>query len=148
MPLPNPFGGREGIKPPKGVELDPLIGLDDAKKPLRSRVLAVPSLRERYLAHVRTIAEESLDWAKLGPLVAQYRTLIEKEIAADTRKLSSFATFRKVTADAPEPSADPAQPGQHPGSMSLRAFADQRRAYLSNHPEIKKLAPQKPPSGK
>jgi hypothetical protein len=100
-PLPNPFGGREGIKPPKGVELDPLIGLDDAKKPLRSRVLAVPSLRERYLAHVRTIAEESLDWAKLGPLVAQYRTLIEKEIAADTRKLSSFATFRKVTADAP-----------------------------------------------
>jgi hypothetical protein len=147
-PLPNPFGGREGIKPPKGVELDPLIGLDDAKKPLRSRVLAVPSLRERYLAHVRTIAEESLDWAKLGPLVAQYRTLIEKEIAADTRKLSSFATFRKVTADAPEPSADPAQPGQHPGSMSLRAFADQRRAYLSNHPEIKKLAPQKPPSGK
>jgi hypothetical protein len=147
-PLPNPFGGREGIKPPKGVELDPLIGLDDAKKPLRSRVLAVPSLRERYLAHVRTIAEESLGWAKLGPLVAQYRTLIEKEIAADTRKLSSFATFRKVTADAPEPSADPAQPGQHPGSMSLRAFADQRRAYLSNHPEIKKLAPQKPPSGK
>jgi hypothetical protein len=147
-PLPNPFGRREGIKPPKGVELDPLIGLEDAKKPLRSRVLAVPSLRERYLAHVRTIAEESLDWAKLGPLVAQYRALIEKEIAADTRKLSSFATFQKVTADAAEPSADPAQPGQHPGSMSLRAFADQRRAYLSNHPEIKKLAPQKPPSGK
>src|SRR5207249_12155300 len=40
-----------------GVELDPLVGLDDARKPLRSKLLAVPALRAKYLEYVRTIAE-------------------------------------------------------------------------------------------
>ena len=122
----------------KGVELDPLVGMDDERKPLRSKVLAVPALRQRYLTKVRLIAEEWLDWKKLGPLVAQYRSLIEKEIAAETRGLSSFAAFQEATADAPKP-AD-ANAGGRRHEMSIRAFADQRRAYLLNHPEIKKLA--------
>ena len=123
-------GSGNGIAQPKGVDLDPLIGLDDAKKPLRGKVLVVPSLRARYLANVRTIASESLDWKNLGPLVAQYRALIEKEVEADTRKLSSFAAFQKATADSPPENAEPAQPGRRGRSLSLREFADQRRAYL------------------
>ena len=115
----------------KGVELDPLVGLDDLKKPLRSRLLAVPSLRALYLAHVRTITDEWLDWSKLGPLVAQYRTLIEPEIAADTRKLSTLTAFQNTTSDTPE--AEPDQEKRRPGSMNPRAFADQRRAYLLSH---------------
>ena len=129
-PSPGPPDGGRGIAPPKGVELDPLIGLDDAKKPLRSRLLAVPGLRARYLAHVRTIAENDLDWKKLGPLVAQYRALLEKEIEADPRKLNSFAAFQKATAENPSESAEPAATGRRRGPMSLREFADQRRAFL------------------
>src|SRR5262249_62252528 len=90
-----PGGGQRG----GGVDLDPLYGLDDSRKPLRSRVLAVPRLREKYLQHVRTIAEESLDWKVLGPVVAEYRALIEKEVEADTRKLETFEEFEKTTAD-------------------------------------------------
>lgn len=131
------FGG--GMQPVKGVELDPLVGLDDAKKPLRSRVLAVSALRARYLAHIRTIANDSLDWQKLGPLVAQYRALIEKEVEADTRKLTTFAAFQKAAADAPAETAEPE--GRRPGTMSLRAFADQRRAYLLSLPAMKETAP-------
>ena len=52
---------------PSGIELDPLVGLNDARKPLRSRLLAVPALKARYLDHVRTIAEDWLDWNKLKP---------------------------------------------------------------------------------
>jgi spore coat protein CotH len=132
-------GGAAPFAPVKGVELDPLVGLDDLKKPLRSRLLAVPSLRARYLAHVRTIAEEWLDWSKLGPLVAQYRTLLEPEIAADTRKLSTLAAFQKTTSDTPE--AEPGQEKRHPGSMNLRAFADQRRTYLLSHTEPEAAGP-------
>ena len=40
-----------------GADLDPLVGLDDTSKPLRSKLLAVPALRERYLAYVRDIAD-------------------------------------------------------------------------------------------
>ncbi len=143
--------GADGPRPPagpqiKGVELDPLIGMDDAKKPLRSRLLAVPALRSRYLAHVRTIAKNSLDWARLGPVVAQYRALIEKEVEVDTRKLGTFASFQKVTSDTPAaepapPAAESGGPRRRPETMSLRAFAEQRRAYLLDYPAIKSLTP-------
>src|SRR5262249_14431991 len=56
-----PKGGPGAGGKGSGYSLDPLIGLDDPRKPLRSRLLAVPSLRARYLKYVRQIAEESLD---------------------------------------------------------------------------------------
>ena len=118
-------------------DLDPLIGLDDARKPLRSKVLAVPSLRTRYLQHVHTLADKSLDWKTLGPVVAQQRSLIEKEIEADTRKLSSFADFQKATADAVANDSvdEPRRFG--PQHSPLRTFADKRRQYLLNHEAVK-----------
>ncbi len=114
----------------EGIELDPLVGLDDERKPLRSRLLAVPALRERYLAHVRTIAEQWLDWNKLGPVVEQYVTLIEKEIEADTRKLSSFAAFKRAVGRSAE--AEPSAERRRP-QLSLRDFAEKRREYLLNY---------------
>lgn len=138
---PGGFGGFGG--PPCGVDLDPLIGLDDPQKPLRSKLLAVPALRDRYLQHVRTIAEESLDWKHLGPIVARYRTLIETEVEADTRKLGTFAAFQKATADTvvaeSKESTEPPHRGFGPphNDLSLRAFADQRREYLLNLPAVK-----------
>ncbi|MCI0460636.1 MAG: CotH kinase family protein, partial [Gemmataceae bacterium] len=138
LPGPGGPGGGPGMGPrPSGVELDPLVGLEDARKPLRSRLLAVPSLRARYLDRVRVIAKAGLDWKKLGPLVGQYRSLIEMEIEADTRKLSSSDTFKQATADM---AGAEAGQGRRP-SLSLRAFAEQRRQYLLNHAEIHKAAP-------
>ncbi|MBC7815419.1 MAG: CotH kinase family protein [Planctomycetaceae bacterium] len=134
-----PNGPRPGDNARPGgpsFDLDPLIGLDDARKPLRSKVLAVPSLRTRYLQHVHTIADKSLDWKTLGPVVAQYRSLIGKEIEADTRKLSSFADFQKATADvAAKDSEEPRRFG--PQHSPLRTFADQRRQFLLNHEAVK-----------
>lgn len=133
---PGPRQGGNPVPPVKGVELDPLVGLDDTSKPLRSRILGIPALRERYLANVRTIADQWLDWKNLGPIVAKYRALIEREVELDTRKLHPFAAFQKATADtppespaAPEANATPER-RRGPTHMPLRAFADQRRAYL------------------
>jgi spore coat protein CotH len=122
-----------------GLELDPLVAMDDQRKPLRSRLLAVPALKKRYLAHLRTIAEESLDWKKLGPVVQQYCQLIENEVELDTKKLSSLEAFRRATAD----TAATDQPGRGRGPRaSLRTFADARRQFLLNHAEIKKAVSQ------
>jgi hypothetical protein len=113
---------------------DPLVGLDEARKPLRSRLLAVPSLRQRYLGYVRAVAEE-LDWHKLGPVVTQYRELVEKEVAVETRKLMTLAAFQTAVAD------EPAEAG--PGGRALpglRAFAEGRRNYILNHPAVKEAA--------
>ncbi len=115
-----------------GVGLDPLVGLTDVNKPLRSKLLAVPKFRDQYLRNMRTLAEESFDWAKLGPLVAQYRALIDKEVEADTRKLYSYEDFLALTADKAE---GPAQ--RRGGAMNLRAFMDQRRKYLLDNADVK-----------
>lgn len=132
-------GGRPDAGPrSSGIDLDPLVGLDDNRKALRSRLLAVPALKARYLAHVRTIAEDWLDWNKLGPIVERYRALIEEEVEADTRKLSTLGAFQKSVADAP---AGSDQPPRGRTAMSLRAFAEGRRKFLLDHPEIKKLTP-------
>jgi spore coat protein CotH len=127
-----PPGGRGGIQLPPGVqlppgfqfpmtfgmasaELDPLIGLDDASKPLRSKLLAVPALRARYLGYVREIADTWLDWRTIEPLVRQYQAVIAADIKADTRKLYTTAQFTSAVDQ---------------GMSSLKSFVDRRRAFL------------------
>jgi hypothetical protein len=109
--------GRAGFPPmPEGgIDLDPLVGLDDASKPLRSKLLAVPELRARYLGYVRDIAERWLDWKTLGPLVERHQALIAGAVKADTRKLYTFEAF---------------EAGVDQGDDSLRAFVERRRAFL------------------
>ena len=106
-------GGRGGRGPggPGGADLDPLVGLDDATKPLRSKLLAVPALRERYLGYVRDIATTWLDWQRLGPVAEGYHQLIAADVKADTKKLDSYEAFEA-------------------GLQSLKNFADRRRAAL------------------
>ena len=142
-PRPRPGPGFGPGPPPAPRDLDPLVGLDDARKPLRSRLLAVPGLKARYLSHVRTLAERWLDWETLGPLVKGYRSLIEQEVSADTKKQSSFASFERSLVDSLPDKAEPARGLSQP---SLRAFADARRRDLLSHPEVLKAGPE--PAGR
>jgi len=98
-----------------GADLDPLVGLDDASKPLRSKLLAVPALRAKYLAYVRDIATTWLDWKTVEPLVRQYQSVIAADVKADTRKLYSSEQF---------------QSDVDSGDSSLKSFIERRRAFL------------------
>lgn len=122
-------GGGGGARV-EGVKLDPLLAAKDASKPLLSKLLAVPALRERYLTHCRDIADNWLTWEKLGPLTQKLHDLIAAEVKADTRKLDSTEAFEKSVAE------DVAGTGFGPfggGAMGLKNFADQRRAYLRSY---------------
>ena len=112
--------GGAGGRPNHGsIDLDPLIGLDSERMALRSRLLAIPKLRERYMQYVHQIADESLDWEKLGPVVNGYRDLIDPLVKKDTRKLVSYEAFATVTRSGLE--------GDEP---SLQKFAVQRSKFL------------------
>lgn len=130
-----PAGARRGMPPAGGpampptggpamfgrgparvdVTLDPLVGLDDASKPLRSKLLAVPALRTQYLRYVRQIAEQWLDWQKLEPVARSHHALIADAVRADTRKLYAFQAFES---------------GVSEGNESLKSFVLRRRAFL------------------
>jgi hypothetical protein len=107
-------GGRGGFAR-ASAELDPLIGLTDTTKPLRSKLLAVPALKERYLGYVREIATKWLDWQTLGPRVAKYQALIAEDVKVDTRKLYTLEAFKDGTDGA---------------ERSLKSFVERRRAFL------------------
>ncbi|HVY71266.1 MAG TPA: CotH kinase family protein, partial [Verrucomicrobiae bacterium] len=116
------------------VELDPLIDAKDDTKPLLSKLLAVPALRERYLGYVRDIARKWLDWEKLGPIARQYHELIAADVQADGRKLDSTEAFLKGMTE--EVEAD----GPGGTVISLKDFANQRRQYLLDYHESRASA--------
>jgi spore coat protein CotH len=118
-----PGGGGPGGGGPGhgGIDLDPLVGLENDRMPLRSRLLAVPELRDRYLQYIHQIAEESLDWEQLGPVIEGYRELIAGIVRADTRKLDSYEAFDAATRSGKTAEEDP---------MSLQQFAVERSKFL------------------
>jgi spore coat protein CotH len=130
---PGGFGGPGGRG---GPELDPLATATDTSKPLLSKLLAVPSLRTRYLGYVRDMADKWLDWNRLGPIATQYHELIAADVKADTRKLDSTEEFETSLTGGGTAGRQPAG-GR---SAGLKGFADQRRAYLLNHTEVKQAA--------
>ncbi|WP_146511052.1 CotH kinase family protein [Thalassoglobus neptunius] len=118
-----------GFGPPGGgerpsVTLDPLVGLDSDRFPLRSKLLANEELRTRYLQYVRLIAAKYLDWDYLGPHVDSSRKLIEREVRQDTRKLASFEEFQRAT---------------DMKNGELKQFCEQRADYLLGLEVIKNL---------
>ncbi len=112
------FGG--GV--PATAELDPLVGLDDVRKPLRSKLLAVPALRERYLRYVHDIADKWLDWPIVQPMLRRWQALIEPDVTVDTRKIYGTEAFYADVGDS-------AASG-HAADNTLRGFIERRRAYL------------------
>jgi len=139
------FGGGAAVTAgASGVELDPFANADDPEKALY-RLLQAPGLRTKFLGYVKDVADKWLDWKVLGPLAAQYQAVIADEIKLDNRKLDTTENFSKgVTVDRAE-EAGGGGPGFGPGGgrgrggfndaprLSLKGFADQRRAYLLNY---------------
>jgi len=92
---------------------DPLVAINDPSKPLRSRLLAVPALRAKYLAYTREIATKWLDWKVLEPLATKYQAMIAADVKADAHKIYSYGEFEE-------------------GPILLKQLADRRRAMILN----------------
>ena len=121
-----PQGGppQQPIENGSGFELVPFASMTD-RFPLRSKLLAIPELKKKYLKHLKTIATDDLSPETFGPLVAKLKNVIEKEIKKDTRKLMSNSAFETAT--------------KKGSSTGLNKFAAERAKYLLNYPAIKEL---------
>jgi spore coat protein CotH len=106
----------------RDVSLNPFQGATGTNRPVISRLLAVPELRQRYCAHLRTVLEESFNPTALNPLVDHFRALTEAAINADTKKGFTMATYASDVA-------------------ALKNFIRQRREFLTNHAELRPVPP-------
>jgi len=103
-------------------------------RPLMNKLWAVPELRQRYLAHVRTLVDQWWDWSILGPRVATYQALIAAEVAADNKKLYPTSAF---TSNVTQTYSQ----GFFSSMTGLQELVDGRRPYLLNHNELDQPAP-------
>ena len=103
--------------------VSPVTHENNAGRPLIKRLLANPQWRARYLAHVRTVVDEWLDWEVFEPIIKNYQTLIDAEVQQDDKKLYGYEEFATGV------------------PVDLERFVNQRREHLSNHPELSKPVP-------
>jgi spore coat protein CotH len=134
---PGGFGGPGGGpgRGASGPSLDPLAMTESNARPLIRRLLSNPNLRARYLAHVRTIVDEWLDWKTLGPVFEDYRALAAEDVLSDPHNLADFGEF--FDSDV----AEAAGGGPFGAPPGVKRFADARRAFLLKHPELAKPRP-------
>jgi hypothetical protein len=101
-----------------GTQLDPLVALNDPTKPLRSKLLAVPALRQKYL-ELRPRHRHRVARLERGqPMLKSAHDLI----GARSGWIRGSCTTRAVR-------------GRHRGDGNpLKAFIDSRRAFLLQRP--------------
>ncbi len=126
-------GGRGGGRGPRGLAgpMSPLVAADNPDRPLARALLSNPVWRARYLAHVRTITRNWMDWEKIGPVFQKYQQLIDADVRADRRRLYSYAEFKAGVQGAQAEGA-----AGRRGSRSLKSFVTERYRFLMEHPEL------------
>jgi hypothetical protein len=106
-------------------------------KPVLSHVLAVPELRQRYMAHYR-IALANLSWAYFEPLFTAQRNLIDAAVQADPKKLYSYSNFQQNFTSA----VNLGGMGPAGGSIiGLQQFVNQRANFLRMDAELAASGP-------
>ncbi len=109
--------------------LSPLVGYNATggsaltnNRPLLYRLLANQELRQRYLAHIRTVLAENYHPALLTPRIDAYVALTLAAITADTNKSYTMTAYTNDL-------------------LSMKSFVTNRYNYLNNHAEVAQAAP-------
>jgi hypothetical protein len=114
--------GNEAFSAGK-VWLSPIQGAGASNRPLLKRLLGIPEVRQRYLAHLRTVLQESYNPAVVTPLINQYAALTAPAIALDSKKGYSMMTYSN-------------------GLKSLKSFVTNRYKFLTNHTLLRPPPPR------
>ena len=135
-------GGGPNSWQTDGQMLSPVSQENDMMRPVISRLFAIPHLRARYLAHIRTITEKWLDWDVLQPIIAEYQSLVDAEVKADDKKLYAYEAFATSQIKDQGGGGGGGRGGRgRRATPSFKRFVEERAEYLLNHPEINKPTP-------
>ncbi|MBT5925382.1 MAG: hypothetical protein HOH33_02055 [Verrucomicrobia bacterium] len=131
------FGtGRVGQWPDKELtRFDPFFQADNPYFQLVHRVLNIPRLRERYLAHVRVLIEDWLQWEEvLEPKVTELQQRIQPMVKASTNLIHPYGQFTQNVGFDWQYTTNTIVPG-------LKSFTERRLEFLTTHPDIKRKGP-------
>ena len=106
----------------RDVSLSPVAGATLSARPVISKLLTIPELRQRYLAHMRTVLSEAFSPEVLHPEVDRLSALSVEALAADTRRGFLMATYTNEL-------------------RALKTFISNRHQFLTRHPELRPVPP-------
>lgn len=113
--------------------LSPWSQTTSSSKPAYSKTLPIVNWWRRYVAHYRTIAEDTMNWNYLGPIATQFHGMIAADVAADTKKIYTTAQFTTNL------TASVSVPGSFGGNVTIpgiQTLIQSRQAYLSTHADL------------
>lgn len=120
--IPQEFDGNSSFYTQGVTSWGPFYNANKVNYPLLNKLLAVPALRQRYLAHMRTIIAEELDTASFNATIDKYKAMIDTVVQNDNKKIYTYNQFgTEVTA--------------------LKTFVRNRRNYLLTNTEVAQIAP-------
>ena len=86
------YDGNEVLRS-SNTSRSPFYNENSANYPLLNKLLAVPNIRQRYLAHFRTILEESFNPDAMNELIDLNAARIDAYINKDPKKMMTYAQF-------------------------------------------------------
>ena len=119
--LPLEFDGNSAMNI-RNVEWSPFMNTDSINYPLLNRLLAIPDLRQRYIAHAKTIIDQAFDVESANALINQYAALIDPYLLTDPKIDFTFQMHKR-------------------GVNDLRRYIETRRNYILLYPEFTEVAP-------
>ncbi len=114
--------GNEAISIVTDQTLSPVVGATGNNRPLLYRLLPISELRQRYLAHMHTVLQESFHPAVMTPLIEKFRALSYNDIVADPNKGFTMTAWTNDL-------------------IALKTYVTNRYFFLTNHAELTPLAP-------
>lgn len=100
----------------------PFYNETNGNYPLLNRMLAVPAWRQRYLAHLRTINEQSINPTVAHPIIDHLAKKIDPLVKTDPQSLYGHTSFTS-------------------GLSTLKSFFTTRYSYLKSQTEVNRIAP-------
>lgn len=104
------------------VQLSPVQGSTAGNRPVLQRLLPINELRQRYLAHMRTVLQEIYNPVVLTPMINAFHALSVNAIVADPNKNFNMLAYTNDL-------------------NALKTFVTNRHSFLTNHAELRPSAP-------
>ncbi|HZV69585.1 MAG TPA: CotH kinase family protein [Saprospiraceae bacterium] len=122
LTFPFEYDGNSSFETNAATSWSPFYNANKVNYPLLNKLLAIPEWRQRYLAHYRTILNETFTTANANAIIDSMNARIKTLVSADTKKLYSTTQYTNAI----------------PG---LKNFVTNRRNYLLGNAEIAQVAP-------
>lgn len=119
--LPLEFDGNSAMSL-RNASWSPFIHEDSINYPLLNRLLAIPELRQRYIAHAKTILQTSFDPVYANGIIDQYANTIGTHIQNDPKISFDYLDHTRAV-------------------DGLRRFIRDRRSFVMQNPEFSKESP-------